>query len=213
MKIDKSVIAEIARTAGGHPKPRWSYQPASVSLLFFEKETTHFLAILKADREGYTWRNQVALPGGRIDDRDTDSLQTAIRELEEELAISRENVDYAGSLGYFQTLQNTVIEVFVGFWNRKDVIRYDTNEIARVLEIPLQTMIQTHLSKKLNGRQPAMEELFYPFQDLVIWGVTAKILHYFIELLYPAMGTSALAEFQIKTPAKTNETGKEQNRA
>lgn len=207
MIIEKTMMEEILRSVDGPPEPHWVHQPASVSLLLFEKETTHFLAILKADRQGYTWRNQVALPGGRVDNRDPDSLHTAIRELKEEMGISAENVEYVGSLGHFQTLQNTIIEVFVGFWNQKDVIRYDTKEIAKVLEIPVQTICRTHLTKGLNGRLPAMEELLYPVDDLVIWGVTAKILHYFVELLYSKMKVSTIPKSQINSPAQTADAG------
>ena len=84
-------------------------------------------------------------------------------------------------------MQDTVIEVFVGFWNQRDTIRFDTREIAKVLKIPLGTIIETHIAKQLNGRMPAMEELLYPVEGLVIWGVTAKILHFFIERLYPEL--------------------------
>jgi len=171
--------------ANGPRVPDWAHRPASVSLLLFGEKATRILAILKADHIGYVWRNQVALPGGRVDKKDPDALHAAIRELGEELNISAENVEYIGSLGHFQTLQNTVIEVFVGFWNQRDAICFDPQEIARVLEIPFESIIKTHFEKRLNGRMPAMEELLYPAEDLVVWGVTAKILHYFIELLYP----------------------------
>jgi hypothetical protein len=34
-----------------------------------------------------------------------------------------------------------------------------------------------------------MEELRYPFEDVVIWGATARMLHYLIEQLYPLFGS------------------------
>ena len=51
MKIEKTVIEELVRSADRPPAPPWAHQPASVSLLLFERETTHFLAVLKADRQ------------------------------------------------------------------------------------------------------------------------------------------------------------------
>ena len=187
MKIERPILEKVIRSTDGPPAPDWPHRPASVSLLLFGEEATQILAILKADHHGYVWRNQIALPGGRTDDGDPDAFHTAIRELKEELNISSENVDYIGSLGHFQTLQDTVIEVFVGIWNQRDAIRFETREIARVLKIPLETIIDTHIDKQLRGRMPAMEELLYPVEDLVIWGVTAKILHFFIEQLYPEL--------------------------
>jgi hypothetical protein len=34
---------------------------------------------------------------------------------------------------------------------------------------------------------PNSRELVYPYRDVVIWGLTAKIVHRFIERLLPAM--------------------------
>jgi 8-oxo-dGTP pyrophosphatase MutT (NUDIX family) len=190
MKVEKATLERVIRSTDGPPAPAWPHRPASVSLLLFGEDTTQILAILKADHHGYVWRNQIALPGGRTDNDDPDAFHTAIRELKEELNISSENVEYVGSLGHFQTLQNTVIEVFVGIWNERDAIRFEDREIAKVLRIPLETIIETHIDKQLNGRMPAMEELLYPVEDMVIWGVTAKILHFFIERLYPELDIS-----------------------
>lgn len=190
LKVNQPTLEKVIASTPTPPPPDWDYRPASVSLLLFGREETRILAILKANRQGYTWRNQVALPGGRVEESDADPLQAAVRELEEELGISPENVSYAGSLGHFQTLENTVIEVFAGTWNQQDTIRYDPAEIARVLEIPLRTVIDTHFSNGLHGRLPEMMELLYPFEDLVIWGVTAKILHFFVEVLVPELETS-----------------------
>ncbi len=190
MKIEKPTIKRALRSTSGPPAPSWAHRPASVSLLLFGEETTHILAILKADNQGYVWRNQIALPGGRIEEDDPDALSTAVRELKEELNISAENVEYIGSMGHFVTLQDTVIEVFVGIWNQRDTIYFDSREISKVLEIPLESIVSTHLDKQLNGRLPAMEELLYPFEGMVVWGVTAKILHHFIERLYPELNIS-----------------------
>jgi len=187
MKLDHQALQSALAAARVPAAPDWNYRPASVSLLLFGREETSILAILKADHRGYTWRNQVALPGGRVEKTDAGPRETALRELEEELGIAAENVAYAGSLGHFQTLENTVIQVFAGTWNQRDEIRYDPAEISRVLAIPLRTVIRTHFANGLHGRLPEMMELQYPFEDLVIWGVTAKILHFFVEALAPEL--------------------------
>ena len=87
-------------------------------------------------------------------------------------------------MGHFQTIQEKDIEVFAGVWDgRMDDIAYDTREIARVLELPVEGLLNTHLSGGFHGRDPGIMELLYPFEDLVVWGVTARIFHYFLELL------------------------------
>jgi len=167
------------------PKPPddRTFKPACVFLLVFDLEEPHILAIQKADSEGYPWRNQVALPGGHLDAEDISPLDGAFRELEEEMGISRDQVDFIGSLGHFQTINHRDIEVFTGLWKAGGPMRPDPAEISRILKIPLRVLVRTHKNKNFNGRIPDVDELRYPFEDVVIWGATARILHHFIELL------------------------------
>lgn len=162
--------------------------PACVFLLIFNRPEPYVLAIQKTDTEGYPWRNQVALPGGHLEMTDTSPVAAAFRELEEELKINKDQVDFIGSLGHFQTLTRPRdIEAFVGLWNGEGPIRYDATEIARILEIPLSTLIRTHHSKNYHTDMPDINALEYPFKDVIIWGATARILYHFIELIYPLL--------------------------
>jgi coenzyme A diphosphatase NUDT7 len=164
------------------------HTPASVFLLIFDRPDPHILAIQKSDTKGYPWRNQVALPGGHMESTDPSPVATAFRELEEELKISKDQVEFIGSLGHFQTLtQPRDIEAFVGFWNGKGPVRYDSTEIARILEIPMLALIKTHQIKNFHAHTPDTGELEYPFRDVIIWGATARILYHFIELIYPLL--------------------------
>ena len=174
-----------------HPSPEppddRTFKPACVFLLVFDLEEPHILAIQKADSEGYPWRNQVALPGGHLDAEDISPLDGAFRELEEEMGISRDQVEFIGSLGHFQTINHRDIEVFTGLWEAGGPMRHDPAEISRILKIPLRVLVRTHNTKNFNGRIPDVDELRYPFEDVVIWGATARILHHFIELLLEVM--------------------------
>ena len=186
--IDIDELKEIISNdpSPGPPADR-RYRPACVFLLMFCLEEPYILAIQKADSEGYPWRNQVALPGGHLDAEDASPLEGAFRELEEEMSISRDQVEFLGSMGHFQTINNRDIEVFTGLWRAAEPVRHDPAEISRILKIPMRVLVQTHNTKKFHGRIPDIDELRYPFEDVVIWGATARILHHFIELLLEVM--------------------------
>ena len=185
-------INELKDIISNNPAPELpdnrNYKPACVFLLVFNLEEPYILAIQKTDSKGYPWRNQVALPGGHLDAKDASPLEGAFRELEEETGIRRDQVEFLGSMGHFQTINYRDIEVFAGLWEAAGgPMRHDPTEISRILEIPLRELVKTHNSKNFHGRLPDVNELRYPFEDIVIWGATARILHHFIELLLEVM--------------------------
>lgn len=185
-KIDSDCLKQIIRNAKlPRPPADAAFQPTCVFLLLFGRKEPLILAIQKADTKGYPWRNQVALPGGHVENSDASPVDAAYRELEEELKITRNQVELIGSMGHFQTINQKDIEVFIGFWNGEGPVRFDTDEIARILEVPLKKIIKTHIAAGFHDRTPPTDDLEYPLKDVVIWGVTARILHYFMELLYP----------------------------
>jgi len=186
MRIDSRFLKQVLEKGNkpGMPDDP-SYQSASVFLLLFDHMNTCILAILKSDNEGYPWANQVALPGGHVDKEDSSHVDAAFRELEEELNITRHQIEFIGSMGHFQTIKKRDIEVFIGWWQNMEPVRYDSKEISRVLEIPIKTLLQTHRERNYQGRMPDVNELLYPYGEVVIWGVTARILHHFIEMIHP----------------------------
>ncbi len=186
-----------------------TFEYTSVFLLVFtQDETPFFLAILKADNPGYPWRNQVALPGGHVDKNDKSSLDAAYREVKEEVGIHRNQIELIGSMGHFQTIAQKDIEVFMGIWDgNKDTLSYDPKEISQILEIPIADFLKTHLSSHFEGRIPNIEELLYPFKDVVVWGVTARIFHYFFELLRTNLDDSIIHQLQNRPSISPDQTG------
>ena len=177
---------QAAVVSADHPRAPdpATYRPTSVMALFTPEAATNLIFIQKADREGYPWRNQMAFPGGHVDKKDPSPKAAALRELTEEMGIRPSNVDVFGSIGHFQTLNNRDIQAFTGLWNQSDTICFDRQEISRVFAIPFAHLVEAHCKKGYAGRRPSIMELTYPYQDVVIWGVTAKILHHLIEIVY-----------------------------
>lgn len=175
---------------GSHPeRPDEDYfQPTSVIALFMLNEEAELLFIQKADRPGYPWANQMAFPGGHKDKTDRSRKDTALRELKEEMSIHSDNVEVIGSLGHFQTINNKDIEAWVGIWNEKEPIRYDTEEISRVFRIPLKHLMKQHKELGYAGQYGNIMTLKYPYEDVLVWGVTAKIVHHLLEILLDGYG-------------------------
>ncbi len=186
--MDKKTCMDIIRSAvRNSPHPGVPdddlFDSTGVMALFTLDREISLLFIQKADQKGYAWANQMAFPGGHRDKNDKSTMDTALRELSEEMGILRENVEVIGSLGHFQTINSKDIEAFVGIWNQKDEIRHDPSEIARVFRISLKYLIDLHKEKGFHEMRPNVMELTYPYEDVIIWGVTAKILYHLIEIV------------------------------
>ena len=183
--IDHFDPIKTAIQNGPHPQSPTPgmFEPTSVMALFFFEQQIKLLFIQKADVKGYVWANQMAFPGGHKDEGDHSSKHTALRELQEEMGISSKNVDTIGSLGHFQTLNNKDIEAWTGIWNQKDTIDHDTSEISRVFKIPLAHLITIHKENKYHIQTVDFMSLVYPYEDVTIWGVTAKIVCHMLDLI------------------------------
>ena len=187
MKIEISLLKQIMEHCDPPgPSPEMVAPPASVFLLLTRDAETSIQAIQKSDNKGYPWRNQIALPGGHIDKNDDSPKDAAFRELEEELGITPNQVDYIGPLGTFQTrLSRKNVDVFIGYMDENTPLNFDTFEISHCFKIPVKDLLETHIEKEFHKRNPPVDELKYPFENFTIWGLTARIIHFFLERVYP----------------------------
>jgi 8-oxo-dGTP pyrophosphatase MutT (NUDIX family) len=129
---------------------------------------------------------QISFPGGKIDATDASPLDTALREAEEEIGLSREFIDPIGYLDLYGTsfgfrILPAVARVKPGF-----KLRVNHSEVDDAFEVPLAFLMnpanhQTH-SKEFRG----MERSYYamPYEERYIWGATAGILRVLYERIY-----------------------------
>jgi 8-oxo-dGTP pyrophosphatase MutT (NUDIX family) len=129
---------------------------------------------------------QISFPGGKIDATDASPLDTALREAEEEIGLSREFVEPIGYLDLYGTsfgfrILPTVARVRPGF-----KLRINKSEVDDAFEVPLAFLMdpenhQVH-SKEFRG----IERSYYamPFAERYIWGATAGILRVLYERIY-----------------------------
>ena len=188
MRLDPEQLRRTLELSYGPATPHRPefVQDSVILLLVNRRDGTRLVAVQKADREGYHWRNQLALPGGRIDPDDTSATDAGLRELEEELGICRDCVEVLGSLGRFHTnTSNHELEVIVGLWSQDCAMKIDRQEIARVFGLPVADLVRLHTGRgyRRQGADHLGERLVYPIENVTIWGVTARILHHFLEMI------------------------------
>jgi 8-oxo-dGTP pyrophosphatase MutT (NUDIX family) len=126
---------------------------------------------------------QIAFPGGKIDATDASPLETALREAEEEIGLSREFIDPIGYLDLYGTgfgfrILPTVARVKPGF-----KLRINASEVDDAFEVPLAFLMDPVNHQVHNKEFRGMERSYYamPFAERYIWGATAGILRVLYE--------------------------------
>jgi 8-oxo-dGTP pyrophosphatase MutT (NUDIX family) len=129
---------------------------------------------------------QISFPGGKIDTTDATPLDTALREAEEEIGLSREFVDPIGYLDLYGTsfgfrILPTVARVRPGF-----KLRINHAEVDDAFEVPLAFLMDPANHQVHRKEFRGMERSYYamPFAERYIWGATAGILRDLYERIY-----------------------------
>ncbi len=121
---------------------------------------------------------QVSFPGGRREASDRNTLETALRETEEEIGLGREYVEILGYLDRYRTVTGFDIEPVVGLVNPGFALQPDPFEVAEVFELELDRVLreENFLRQAVvhQGRERHFYEISHPRHR--IWGATAGIL-------------------------------------
>ena len=127
-----------------------------------------------------THKGQVSFPGGRRDDDDADAVDTALRELHEEVGIDRERVVVLGQLHEAMAITGVGVSCVVGFVGDVDpgALRVATAEIAEAFALPLHALVDPrHRVLQTFGRHRAPRFTAGPHP---VWGLTAYVLDEFL---------------------------------
>lgn len=148
----------------------------------------------------------ISFPGGRIDSTDSSPLAAALRETYEELGVDTKKVNIIGELSPYVSSPTFVVYPFVATIDYNQLIHsYNKEEVEEVFTVPVKWLLNyepyMHLvsvqpmpspdfpfEKIMNGKQyewraRVMEEWFYDYDKYTIWGLTARILKHFIEVI------------------------------
>jgi len=180
---DFDLNPEIARpSAGGGVALR----PAAVLIpVIARPEGASVLLTRRAD----TLTNhsgQIAFPGGRLDAGETAS-QAALREANEEVALSSASVEVLGLSDAYETGTGFLVTPVIGWLDRPPVVEAQPDEVAEIFEVPWDFLMDlgNHQRGHLDPESgPRRWFWAMPFNDHYIWGVTAGIIRALRTRLY-----------------------------
>jgi 8-oxo-dGTP pyrophosphatase MutT (NUDIX family) len=154
---------------------------AAVLLLLFPYENE--LAFVLTQRNEYpgVHSGQISFPGGKREDSET-FQETALRETREELGIDVSNIEILGELTpIYIPPSNFEVHPFVGYMPHKPNWQPDSNEVQRVIEMPLSVLLDVTIKRVEEWilRNMPVPIRFYHFNEAKIWGATAVMLSEF----------------------------------
>jgi 8-oxo-dGTP pyrophosphatase MutT (NUDIX family) len=148
-------------------------------LLHEQNDSVHFPLIVRSS-DGTVHSGQVGLPGGSFESDDNDLSATALRETEEEIGISRNEIELLGGLTpIYIPPSNFIVHPFVGIYPGLASFNPDTNEVARIVHFKLDDLLSksSHPEKEVtlsSGRKLTTPAFVH--EELIIWGATAMMM-------------------------------------
>lgn len=131
--------------------------------------------------------HQLCFPGGRAEPLDTCLAHTALREAQEEIGLAPHQVELIGRLPTQPVLTRYLIHPYLAFIPPQVDFRSDPNEVAEVLQIPLQLVLDQRQHYVKKSKRLLYNELYFiPVQGQLIWGATAAIIRRLADQLEPA---------------------------
>ena len=152
-----------------------------------------------------SWQpGEICFPGGRIEKEDGNPVLAAVRETTEELGIQAEEIQILG------TLQDVISPIGVRLYPSVGLLRdfahiqANLDEVAEVFTVPLNFLVETppiigHMERCTRPlpdfpfelvpgysenwqKRKDYQVLFYKYNQHVIWGLTAQVLHDFLRI-------------------------------
>ena len=152
-----------------------------------------------------SWQpGEICFPGGRIEKNDKSPLFTAVRETQEELALSKANIQVLGPLEEILSPIGVRLHPYVGYLSPQKLIIPNEGEVAEIFTVPLEYLINYDpiIGYMEMGTRPLddfpfalipgysqewrvrknYQVLFYKYEEHVIWGLTAQVLKRFLDV-------------------------------
>lgn len=148
---------------------------------------------------------EISFPGGRIEEDDINPEMAAVRETCEELGLSAGDVKVISPLDIMISPFNVIVYPYCAFIEKGENIIPNPDEVEEIFMVPLKYLLDYQPlrsrielnpylpddypvdlipnGKKYAFRKGSLPQLFYIWNDYVIWGMTARILHNFLSLL------------------------------
>ncbi|MCH1558748.1 CoA pyrophosphatase [Alphaproteobacteria bacterium] len=172
------------KNAGDKDRSNGFYSEASVMVLFTNNEKKNDSSILIIKRKDNLRKHagQIAFPGGRRENIDKNLEETAQRETEEEVNISRTKYEIIGHFPKFYTGTGYVVTPYLGImktqFEPEKLIKPNSDEVEKFFFAKSNLLLSPKY--QIRDKPPVGSSMFMTWKIKYgtenIWGLTARVL-------------------------------------
>lgn len=152
---------------------REKYFNSAVIALLVENEGEQCLLFQKR-AQGIRQGGEVSFPGGKVDKEDKNSLETALRECQEEIGLSQNKIEVLGKIGTHLIPSGTLVEAYLGRIDTVslDEMKLNKSEVERCFLVPIKFFLnnEPRVEKLQVETLPYYEEdgkrYIFPYEEL-----------------------------------------------
>ncbi|MFD0860848.1 NUDIX hydrolase [Sungkyunkwania multivorans] len=155
---------------------------AAVLSLFYpdQRDQTNFMLIHRKTYPG-VHSNQVGFPGGKFEEEDKGLEQTALRETEEEIGVSKNSITIIKELtDLYIPPSNFVVQPYLGLIEHTPSFVPQDDEVEGLIEVKLSHFLEDRslTSQKLStSYAKEIEVPAFELNGYIVWGATAMMLN------------------------------------
>ena len=154
-------------------------ESAVLALFYPDKyQQTNLLLMLRASYNG-VHSAQVSFPGGKIEKNDDNLKYTALRETEEEIGVSKNEIEVIRQLTKtYIAPSNFWVTPFLGVLKSTPIFKVN-NEVEELIEVKVSKLLDdaSLASKKMTtSYMKNVDVPYFKLNNYVVWGATAMML-------------------------------------
>lgn len=186
---DEAIAAVVRRSLKHtmrHQTEEFREKTASIFLIFYPVHQRPYILFTKRSLNLAEHKGEISFPGGRRAPEDGSLLQTAVREVIEEINVKVKPHQVLGKLKNVMVGRSGyLISPFVVHLPNRPKIEANSEEISEIIEASVSELMNPSTFKiEIRMFQGAASEFYsYRLGRYDIWGATARILKQFLDII------------------------------
>lgn len=159
---------------------------SSVLILLYPYKDSVFTSLIKRASYNGHHSGQISFPGGKFETNDETLIYTALREANEEVGITFDEVRILGTISsLYIPVSNIMVLPVIGYANERPEFSIDPIEVDHLLEVDINDLLKPEIIKSgfIKTHRTEIKAPYFDIEDNVVWGATAMIISEFIEVL------------------------------